>query len=74
MSHTKRSLKNIVFFLTFYKKIEEPHSYDIAKHDKKWCKAIDEELHVLEKIEHGTYVCYPKIINQLVVNVGFWSN
>ena len=36
-------------FITSLSKIYEPTSYEIAQSDPKWCKAMDEELHALEK-------------------------
>jgi hypothetical protein len=36
-------------FLNSLSQPEEPKIFEIAKLDPKWCKAMDEELHALEK-------------------------
>ena len=36
-------------FIAAMSKIEEPTNYEVARNDPKWCKAMEEELHALEK-------------------------
>jgi hypothetical protein len=36
-------------FLNSLSQTDEPKNFEIAKLDPKWCKAMDEELHALEK-------------------------
>jgi hypothetical protein len=36
-------------FLNSLSQTDEPKNFEIAKLDTKWCKAMDEELHTLEK-------------------------
>jgi hypothetical protein len=36
-------------FLNSLSQIEEPKVFEIIKLDPKWCKAMDEKLHALEK-------------------------
>jgi Reverse transcriptase (RNA-dependent DNA polymerase) len=47
-------------FLNLLQRIEESNSYEIAKLDKKWCKVMEEEFHILEKNKRGKYICYQK--------------
>jgi hypothetical protein len=54
-------------FLNSLSQIEEPKYFEIAKLNPKWCKAMDEELHALEK-KHGKYIFYQKIRKHLVIS------
>jgi hypothetical protein len=36
-------------FLNSISQANEPQTFEIAKHNSNWCKAMDEELHALEK-------------------------
>jgi hypothetical protein len=47
-------------FLNLLSKIEEPNSYEIAKLDYKWCKAMEEELYALEKNKTWEICALPK--------------
>jgi hypothetical protein len=56
-------------FLNSLSQTDEPKNFEIAKLDPKWCKAMDEELHALEKkIKLGKYIFYQKIRNRLVAS------
>jgi Reverse transcriptase (RNA-dependent DNA polymerase)/Integrase core domain len=47
-------------FINNLSKIEEPTSYEIAKREQKWCKAMEEELNALEKNETWEICQLPK--------------
>jgi Reverse transcriptase (RNA-dependent DNA polymerase) len=47
-------------FLNSLSQIEEPKVFEIAKLDPKWCKAMDEELHALEKNQMWEIYFLPK--------------
>jgi hypothetical protein len=36
-------------FLNSISQADEPQTFEIAKYKPNWCKAMDEELHALEK-------------------------
>jgi hypothetical protein len=47
-------------FLNSLSQIEEPTVFEIVKLDPKWYKAMDEEVHALEKIKRGKIYFQPK--------------
>jgi hypothetical protein len=49
-------------FVNVISTTKEPTTFEEAKRDPKWCKAMEEELHALEKkIKPGLYALYQKI-------------
>jgi hypothetical protein len=60
LSYKNISSEHYAFINNLFK-IEEPTSYEIAKREQKWCKAMEEELNALEKIKLGKFVNCPKI-------------
>jgi hypothetical protein len=53
-------------FLNSLSQTDEPKNFEIAKLDTKWCKAMDEELHTLEK-KNQTWEIYFLLKNKKLV-------
>jgi len=47
-------------FLNLLSKVEEPSSYEVAKKEPKWCKAMEEELQALKKNQTWELCMLPK--------------
>jgi Reverse transcriptase (RNA-dependent DNA polymerase) len=53
-------------FLNSLSKTDEPKNFEITKLDTKWCKAMDEEVHALEK-KNQTWEIYFLLKNKKLV-------